>query len=173
MPNSLGKPRVDDRCVFNGIIFFNHNGLRWRGAPVAYGPCRTLNSRRKRRCKRQNRNEIMSDRLKSWRRMATRFDRCPKVLLAASARGNRHLLVWYHEANKAWVSTAYVGLICKNSRRRRLRNLMGIRSTSHTKTAARIIELKESDCASLFRTDWDSPLRLEFAFDRSFQDRGQ
>jgi len=39
----------------------------------------------KRRYKRRNRIEIMFGRLKDWRRAATRYDRCPKVLLAAIA----------------------------------------------------------------------------------------
>jgi hypothetical protein len=44
-PKSHGKPRVDDRRVLSGIIFINRNGLRWRDAPAAYGPHRTLYSR--------------------------------------------------------------------------------------------------------------------------------
>ena len=39
----------------------------------------------KRRYKRRNRIEIMSGRLKDWRRVATRYDRCPKVFLSAIA----------------------------------------------------------------------------------------
>jgi len=39
----------------------------------------------KRRCKRRNRIEIMFGRLKDWRRVATRYDRCPKVFLSAIA----------------------------------------------------------------------------------------
>jgi transposase len=39
----------------------------------------------KRRCKRRNRIEIMSGRLKDWRRVATRYGRCPKVFLSAIA----------------------------------------------------------------------------------------
>lgn len=39
----------------------------------------------KRRYKRRNRNEIMFDRLRDWRRVATRDDRCPKVFLSAVA----------------------------------------------------------------------------------------
>ena len=39
----------------------------------------------KRRCKRRNRIEIMFGRLKDWRRVAPRYDRCPKVFLSASA----------------------------------------------------------------------------------------
>jgi len=37
----------------------------------------------KRRYKRCNRNKIMFGRLKDWRRVATRYDRCPKVFLSA------------------------------------------------------------------------------------------
>ena len=39
----------------------------------------------KRRYKRRNRIEIMFGRLKDWRRVATRYDRCPKAFLSASA----------------------------------------------------------------------------------------
>ncbi len=39
----------------------------------------------KRRYKRRNRIEIMFCRLKDWRRVATRYDRCPKVFLSAIA----------------------------------------------------------------------------------------
>ena len=39
----------------------------------------------KRRYKRRNRIEIMFGRLKNWRRVATRYDRCPKVFLSAIA----------------------------------------------------------------------------------------
>jgi transposase len=35
--------------------------------------------------KRRNRIEIMFGRLKDWRRIATRYDRCPKVFLSAIA----------------------------------------------------------------------------------------
>ncbi|MEQ3669519.1 MAG: IS5 family transposase, partial [Pseudophaeobacter sp.] len=45
---SPGKPRVDNRRVLSGIIFINRNGLRWRDAPVSYGPHKTLYSRWKR-----------------------------------------------------------------------------------------------------------------------------
>ena len=37
----------------------------------------------RRRYKRRNRIEIMFGRLKDWRRIATRYDRCPKVFLSA------------------------------------------------------------------------------------------
>ncbi|MEQ9389970.1 transposase, partial [Marinovum algicola] len=33
----------------------------------------------------RNRIEIMFGRLKDWRRVATRYDRCPKVFLSAIA----------------------------------------------------------------------------------------
>ena len=39
----------------------------------------------KRRYKRRNRIEIMFGRLKDWRRVATGYDRCPKVFLSAIA----------------------------------------------------------------------------------------
>ncbi len=47
-PRSHGRPRVDDRRVLSGIIFFNRNGLRWRDAPREYGPAKTLYNRWKR-----------------------------------------------------------------------------------------------------------------------------
>ncbi len=47
-PESLGKPRVDDRRVLSGIIFINRNGLRWCDAPKEYGPHKTLCNRWKR-----------------------------------------------------------------------------------------------------------------------------
>jgi transposase len=51
-------------------------GRKSRGTPVKYD---------KRRYKRRNRIEIMFGRLKDWRRVATRYDRCPKVFLSAVA----------------------------------------------------------------------------------------
>ena len=44
-PLSHGVPRVDDKRVLSGIIFVNRNGLRWRDAPAAYGPAKTLYNR--------------------------------------------------------------------------------------------------------------------------------
>ncbi len=52
-------------------------GRKQRKTPVKYD---------KRRYKRRNRIEIMFGRLKDWRRVATRYDRCPKVFLSAIAR---------------------------------------------------------------------------------------
>ena len=51
-------------------------GRKSRGRLVKYD---------KRRYKRRNRIEIMFGRLKDWRRIATRCDRCPKVFLSAVA----------------------------------------------------------------------------------------
>ena len=51
-------------------------GRKQRTKPVKYD---------KRRYKRRNRIEIMFGRLKDWRRVATRYDRCPKVFLSAIA----------------------------------------------------------------------------------------
>ncbi len=44
-PKSRGRPRVDDRRVLSGIVFVIRNGLRWRDAPAAYGPPKTLYNR--------------------------------------------------------------------------------------------------------------------------------
>ena len=44
-PLSHGIPRVDDRRVVSGIIFVIRNGLRWRDAPAAYGPHKTIYNR--------------------------------------------------------------------------------------------------------------------------------
>ena len=51
-------------------------GRKQRKMPVKYD---------KRRYKRRNRIEIMFGRIKDWRRVATRYDRCPKVFLSAIA----------------------------------------------------------------------------------------
>src|SRR6056297_2631680 len=51
-------------------------GRKQRKTPVKYD---------KRRYKRRYRIEIMFGRLKDWRRVATRYDRCPKVFLSAIA----------------------------------------------------------------------------------------
>ena len=47
-PKFHGTPRFDDRRVLSGIIFINRNVLRWRDAPAAYGPYKTLYNRWKR-----------------------------------------------------------------------------------------------------------------------------
>jgi len=51
-------------------------GRKQRKKPIRYD---------KRRYERRNRIEIMFGRLKDWRRVATRYDRCPKVFLSAIA----------------------------------------------------------------------------------------
>jgi transposase len=62
---------------FRGGISRGHvTGRKSRDKPVRYD---------KRRYKRRNRIEIMFGRLKDWRRVATRYDRCPKVFLSAIA----------------------------------------------------------------------------------------
>ncbi len=47
----------------------------------------------KRRYKRRNRIEIMFGRLKDWRKVATRYDRCPKVFLSAVAH-TANVMFW-------------------------------------------------------------------------------
>lgn len=44
-PLARGVPRVDDRRVVSGIIHVIRNGLRWRDAPAAYGPYKTVYNR--------------------------------------------------------------------------------------------------------------------------------
>ncbi len=44
-PLSHGVPRVDDRRVISGIVHMIRNGLRWRDAPLVYGPHKTLYNR--------------------------------------------------------------------------------------------------------------------------------
>ena len=44
-PLSHGIPRVDDLRVVSGIVHVIRNGLRWRDAPVDYGPHKTLHYR--------------------------------------------------------------------------------------------------------------------------------
>ncbi|GBR26882.1 transposase [Kozakia baliensis NRIC 0488] len=39
----------------------------------------------KRRCKRRNRIEIMFGHIKDWRRVATRYERCPTAFFSAIA----------------------------------------------------------------------------------------
>ena len=51
-------------------------GRKKRKTPVRYD---------KRRYKRRNRIEIMFGRLKDWRRVATRYDRCPQTFFSAIA----------------------------------------------------------------------------------------
>jgi transposase len=51
-------------------------GRKSRGKAVRYD---------KRRYRRRNRIEIMFGRLKDWRRVATRYDRCAKTFLSALA----------------------------------------------------------------------------------------
>ena len=51
-------------------------GRRSRDKPVRYD---------RRRYRRRNRIEIMFGRLKDWRRIATRYDRCPTIFLSTVA----------------------------------------------------------------------------------------
>ena len=44
-PPAQGVPRVDDRRVLSGIVSLIRNGLRWRDAPSAHGPHKTLYNR--------------------------------------------------------------------------------------------------------------------------------
>jgi transposase len=59
-------------------------GRKSRAQPIKYD---------KQRYKRRNRIEIMFGRLKDWRRVATRYDRCPTVFFAAIALAAT-ILLW-------------------------------------------------------------------------------
>ena len=43
--DTRGKPRVDDRRVIGGIVHVLKSGCRWKDAPEAYGPHKTLYNR--------------------------------------------------------------------------------------------------------------------------------
>ena len=55
------------------------------GRPIGFFRTAGQVSDDKRRYKRRNRIEIMFGRLKDWRRVATRYDRCPKAFFSAVA----------------------------------------------------------------------------------------
>ncbi len=42
---SHGIPRDDDCWIVGGVILVIRNGLRWRDAPLAYGPQKTIYNR--------------------------------------------------------------------------------------------------------------------------------
>ena len=69
--NGLGLPLTKEKGIKTCIP-----GRKSRAKPTKHD---------KRRYKRHNRIEIMFGRLKDWRRVATRYDRCPKVFLSAIA----------------------------------------------------------------------------------------
>lgn len=82
IPNRMGRPgytkfrTLPRNALIDRGITPCIPGRKSRGTPVKYD---------KRRYKRRNRIEIMFGRLKDWRRVATRYDRCPKVFLSAVA----------------------------------------------------------------------------------------
>lgn len=46
LPNDTrGVPRVDDRRVIGGIVHVLRSGCRWKDAPAAYGPHKTVYNR--------------------------------------------------------------------------------------------------------------------------------
>jgi transposase len=109
-PLSHGVARVDDRKVISGIIFVIRNGLRWRDAPKDYGPHKTIYNRfirwsrlgvfnrifaalaanrkvqieyDKTLYRQRHKIENMFGRLKDWRRVHTRYDRCAHTFMSA------------------------------------------------------------------------------------------
>jgi transposase len=108
-PRTRGIPRVDDRRVVSGIVHVIRNGLRWRDAPAVHGPHKTLYNRfrslvphgylrpnlrqpcgrerpaRPRDDRQRHKVENMFARLKDWRRISMRYDRCAHTFSALSA----------------------------------------------------------------------------------------
>ncbi len=72
----LGDRGYDADWFRNALEAKGIPGRKSRNAPVRYD---------KRRCRRRSRIEIMFGRLKDWRRVATRYDRCPTVFFSAVA----------------------------------------------------------------------------------------
>ena len=95
-PLSHGIPRVDDRRIVSGIIFVIRNGLRWRDAPAAYGPQKTIYNRFIRWSRLGVFNRIFSElAAKTTARVVRQHlwahGRWPEVAFAVLANG---LLVW-------------------------------------------------------------------------------
>ena len=100
-PLAHGVPRVDDRRVLSGIVYVLRNGLQWKDAPKAYGPHKTLYNRfirwsrlgvfdrifvaltEQADCSKRHLIENMFAKLKDWRRVATRYDRCAHTFMSA------------------------------------------------------------------------------------------
>ena len=48
LPNKpRGIPRVDDRCILNGIFWALRSGAPWRDLPSSYGPRTTCSEHRR------------------------------------------------------------------------------------------------------------------------------
>ena len=75
-PKKRGVNRADDRKVFSGIVYVIKNSLRWVGAPAEYGPHKTL-------YKARHKIENLFAKLKDWRRIAPRYDRCAHTFRSA------------------------------------------------------------------------------------------
>jgi transposase len=65
-PLSHGIPGVDDRRIVNGIIWVIRNGLRWRDAPVGYGPHKTIYNRFSRLSRLGVFNTIFAELAQGW-----------------------------------------------------------------------------------------------------------
>jgi transposase len=110
LPLSHGIPRADDQRTVSGIIYVIRGGLMWRDAPKAYdadwfrhaltaqGTAACIPSKRNRKVaiphdaalyRQRHKVEIMFGRLKDWRCIHTRYDRCAQVLCLKTA-GARH-----------------------------------------------------------------------------------
>jgi transposase len=100
-PLSHGIPGVDDRRIVSGIIHVIKHGLMWRDAPKGYEPHKTVCNRfirwsrlgvfnrkvqhhhDKLPYRQRHKIENVFGRIKDWRRVATRYDRCAHTFMSA------------------------------------------------------------------------------------------
>ena len=92
-PLSHGIARVDDRRIVSAIVFVIKNGQRWfRAALAKRGIAVCIPSKSNRKVaipydallyKQRHKIENMFGRLKDWRRIHTRYDRCAHTYLSA------------------------------------------------------------------------------------------
>ena len=69
-----GIPRVDDRCVLNGLFWVLRSGAPLRDLPEAYGPP-TPHLHSRHLCRTRNLVERFFNKIKHCRRIATRYDK--------------------------------------------------------------------------------------------------
>jgi transposase len=86
-PHSHGIPRVDDRRIVSGIVYVIKHGLMWRDAPKGYGPHKANRKVQyhydKTLYRQRHKIENVFGRIKDWRRVATRYDRCAHTFMSA------------------------------------------------------------------------------------------
>lgn len=66
-----GRPRKDNRTIVNGMVWIARSGAPWRDLPERYGPWETVYSRFRKWIE----DGILDNKLKAYRRIATRYDK--------------------------------------------------------------------------------------------------